>query len=198
MDPKRGRGDYFKIENCFEGTSTNTLSTNIAPKSNPWQELERNLDVKSAKKNALPSPPFRWFVLPCGEPTSSTWSVMLLACSDFETLLLMGSGKNQEPGDSSRDLFIPKRWRSLKNWKGHVNSPSQKGHENAELPGRDCSATHNGWDWDIRPSNKSIFRWKGIGSNFRVLFRNQHMHTWPIPSLGLVYLLRVTQKINHR
>ena len=44
-----GRGDYFKIDNCFEGSSTKTLSTKIAPKSNPWQELERNLDVKNAK-----------------------------------------------------------------------------------------------------------------------------------------------------
>ena len=34
-----------------------------------------------------------------------------------------------EPGDSSRDLFIPYLEVS------HKNSPSQKGHENAELPG---------------------------------------------------------------
>ena len=34
------------------------------------------------------------------------------------------------PGDSSRDLLIPKRWRSLRlsHWKGRVNSPSKKGH----------------------------------------------------------------------
>ncbi len=34
------------------------------------------------------------------------------------------------PGDSSRDLLIPKRWRSPTTFeKGHVNSPSQKGHD---------------------------------------------------------------------
>ena len=38
------------------------------------------------------------------------------------------------PGDSSRDLFIHKRWRSRTTFpKGQVNSPSQKDH--FELPG---------------------------------------------------------------
>ena len=39
--------------------------------------------------------------------------------------------KQLDPGDSSRDLFIPDRWRSpLQPFqKGHVNSPSQKGHD---------------------------------------------------------------------
>ena len=38
--------------------------------------------------------------------------------------------KSYPPGDSSRDLFIPDRWRSLNHpKKGHVNSPSQKGHD---------------------------------------------------------------------
>ena len=32
-----------------------------------------------------------------------------------------------EPGDSSRDLFIPKRWRSLKLSKRSRKTPSQKG-----------------------------------------------------------------------
>ena len=37
--------------------------------------------------------------------------------------------KQNNPGDSSRDLFIP-GWRSRTTiWKGHVNSPSQKGHD---------------------------------------------------------------------
>ena len=41
------------------------------------------------------------------------------------------------PGDSIRALFIPDRWRSPTTpWKGHVNSPSQKGHElNHQVPG---------------------------------------------------------------
>ena len=41
------------------------------------------------------------------------------------------------PGDSSRDLFIPKRWVGHQQplSSGHVNSPSQKGHLTAELPG---------------------------------------------------------------
>ena len=42
--------------------------------------------------------------------------------------------KEDQPGDSSRDLFVPDRWRSRFTFeKGHVNSPSQKGHK--ELPG---------------------------------------------------------------
>ena len=29
------------------------------------------------------------------------------------------------PGDSSRDLFIPNRWRSLNLWKGHLTIPKR-------------------------------------------------------------------------
>ena len=42
----------------------------------------------------------------------------------------MKKNKPSVPGDSSRDLFIPKRWRSRFAFQGgHVNSPSLKGHQ---------------------------------------------------------------------
>ena len=43
-----------------------------------------------------------------------------------------------QPGDSSRDLFIPECWRSRSfafDFGSRFHSPSQKGHELAELPG---------------------------------------------------------------
>ena len=46
--------------------------------------------------------------------------------------------KKPQPDDSSRDLFIPDRWRSQKTrQKGHVSSPSLK-RSPAESPGMDC------------------------------------------------------------
>ena len=44
-----------------------------------------------------------------------------------------GNGESVLPGDSSRDLFIPDRWRSPTAFpKGHVSSPSQKGQQNCQ------------------------------------------------------------------
>ena len=50
---------------------------------------------------------------------------------------------SQEPGDSKWPSY-PQTLEVTNNlWKGHVNSPSQKGHKNAELPGIVCSETMN-------------------------------------------------------
>ncbi len=60
-------------------------------------------------------------------------------------------------GDSSRDLLIPTRWRSPTTFEGVTFSPSQKGHENAELPG-----TH--WFSGQRPNRAEITLNGGLGS----------------------------------
>ena len=48
--------------------------------------------------------------------------------SDLDGRIFNSNGErwfNQQPGDSIRDLFIPKRWRSLNPLKGPRNHPKK-------------------------------------------------------------------------
>ena len=65
------------------------------------------------------------FRMPKGSTKIQTWAIIRIPIQQS-----VFHGK-YPPGDSSRDLLIPKRWRSLSPWKGHLTI--QKGHK--ELPG---------------------------------------------------------------
>ena len=63
-----------------------------------------------------------------------------LGCSKVHQLVFYwGWGKTSIPGDSSRDLIIPDRWRSPTTFERVTFSPSQKGH--FESPGSNLFPT---------------------------------------------------------
>ena len=71
---------------------------------------------------------------PLERPSSAIISLLPIRSRNIQDLTSQAKTikmKLSTPGDSSRVLFIPARWRSRFHpfQKGHVNSPSQKGHD---------------------------------------------------------------------